>query len=352
MEKQDNPRVVLCSVGFYGQKYLEALTQESSGAQLVAVVDPAEGIPERFPVLKERGIALYPSLDAFFAADSADLAVLASPIHLHTEMVLQCLAHHMHVLCEKPLCLTREETLIMRDAAKKANRFLSLGWQLDYDEAVLSVKRDILDGCFGEPIRFSCIHGMRRGKAYYARSGWAGRIRADGRDVFDSPFMNACAHNYQMMTFWLGTEMDTSADISEVEGVTCKANPDIENYDIAFLRTLSDKKVPIYYYTAHPIATRNLGQEGRGEFSLGTLTWGKGKPYVFTWKNGNSRVYGKDGDTPLMRKLEEAVRLCDGRPRAPECREDGSEAGNPECETGCHNLDPGKRGFLSNGKWS
>ena len=318
MNRNDLPRVVLCSVGFYGQKYLEALVQEPAQAAMVGVVDPAKGLTDRFPVLLERGIPVYPSLDGFLAADSADLAVLASPIHLHTEMVLKCLRHGLHVLCEKPLCLTREETILMQDAAKKADRFLSLGWQLNYDEAVLSIKRDILNGSFGTPLRFSCIHGMRRGNAYYSRSNWAGRIMVDGHEVFDSPFMNACAHNYQLMTFWLGREMDTAADIAEVKGFTYRANPNIENYDIAFLRTVSDESVPVYYYTAHPIATKNLGQLGKAEFTLGTLTWGKGKPYVFTFKNGNSRVYGMDGGTPLMRKLDVAIR-CVKTGERPSC---------------------------------
>src|SRR5699024_9200445 len=126
----------------------------------VCDIDPA--VADRFPVLKERGIPVYPDLDSFFARDSADLAILVSPVHFHTRMVLNCLAHGANVLCEKPLCLTEAEAAAMDQAARRAGRFLSVGYQLDYRRDVLAFKRDILAGRFGKPVRFAVYHGFRR----------------------------------------------------------------------------------------------------------------------------------------------------------------------------------------------
>ena len=116
--KQQPARVVLVGVGGYGRLYLEALTENDLGARLAGVCDIDPTVADRFPVLKERGIPVYPDLDSFFARDSADLAILVSPVHFHTRMVLNCLAHGANVLCEKPLCLTGDEAAAMDQAAE------------------------------------------------------------------------------------------------------------------------------------------------------------------------------------------------------------------------------------------
>ena len=314
MSRIDRVRILLVSVGMYGQKYLAEATGHDVGGDVAGIVDVAENLAEKFPVIAEKGIPVYPSLQAFFARDHADLAVISSPIHLHASMVLECLQNGVHVLCEKPLCLTEEETLAMAEAAQRAGRFLALGWQLNYDRAVLQLKRDILSGRFGRPIRFRCVHAMRRGRKYYARSNWAGRIALEGREVLDSPFMNACAHHFQLMTFLMGDTMETPAALKEVQGELYRGNPDVENYDIASLRFMTDNNVPILYYTAHPLRTKNLGQDGLAEFEGGTLTWGKGRPFQMTTCSGEVISYGMDGDTPMMQKLYDAV----------QCVKDGS----------------------------
>ena len=346
------PRVLLISVGMYGQKYLAALTEEDTGGDLAAVVDVAPDLEKKFPVIAEKHIPVYKDLAAFFEKNRADLAVIASPIHLHAAMVRLCLKNGANVLCEKPLCLTEEETLSLSEAARQAGRFLAVGWQLNYDRAVLCLKKDILSGCFGRPLRVRCVHAMRRGRNYYARSGWAGRITADGREVLDSPFMNACAHNFQLITFLLGPTMETAAPLKEVRGELYRGNPHVENYDIAALRFLTEGGVPVYYYTAHPLKTRNLGPDGLAEFEGGTLTWGRGKPFRFTAVSGEVTDYGTDGGTPLMQKLYDAIQ-CVKDGTAPLC---GAEAGLSHLRAvrmaqalPVKNIDPGRVTWLEEG---
>ena len=84
------PRVVLVGAGGYGRLYVEALTSQDMGAELTAICDIDPNLAERVPQIRQRQIPVYPTLDAFFAKDSADLAVLVSPVHFHTDMVLSC----------------------------------------------------------------------------------------------------------------------------------------------------------------------------------------------------------------------------------------------------------------------
>ena len=126
------PRVVLVGAGGYGRLYVEALTSQDMGAELTAICDIDPNLAEHVPQIRQRQIPVYPTLDAFFAKDSADLAVLVSPVHFHTDMVLSCLEHGVNVLCEKPLCLTVKEAAAMQEASKKTGKFLCIGYQLNY----------------------------------------------------------------------------------------------------------------------------------------------------------------------------------------------------------------------------
>ena len=308
------PKVLLVAVGGYGSKYLVEMTEKDTGGELVGIVEVMPDIRQKFPVIDERSIPLYTSLEDFYAHHTADLAVISSPIHLHTEMVLTCLRHGSNVLCEKPLCLTEEEADRMAACAEETGHFLAIGYQLNYDRRVLAMKRDILSGKLGAPVRMRVVHAMRRGMKYYARNNWAGHIIADGREVMDSPFNNACAHNFQMMTFLLGPDMASSCAIERVDAELWRGNATVENFDIAALRFVTSGGTPILYYTAHPLASKNLGPIGRLEFENGVITYTKDDIYRAELKDGTVIDYGDLPETPLLQKLYDCIACCQGGP--------------------------------------
>ena len=169
----------------------------------------------------------------------------------------------MNVLCEKPLCLTVKEAAAMQEASKKTGKF-----------PLHRLSAQLPPGCTGAQARYFAwafrqgkahrrLPCFRRGAAYYARNNWAGRITCQGREVFDSPFTNACAHHFQMLTFLLGPTMRTACDIESVQAELYRANPTIENYDIAAL-TVSNgtgAAAPVLYGAPDP--HRVLGAGGR-----------------------------------------------------------------------------------------
>lgn len=73
------PRIVLVGAGGYGRLYVEAMAQRDYGADLAAICDIDPHLADRIPIIREQSIPIYPSLEAFFANDTADLAVLVSP---------------------------------------------------------------------------------------------------------------------------------------------------------------------------------------------------------------------------------------------------------------------------------
>lgn len=308
----DRPQVLVVGAGGYGRVYVDALLREDLGADLAGVCDLAPGLARRMPALEERRIPVYRELADFYASREADLAVLASPVHFHRDMTLFCLAHGSHVLCEKPLCLTLAQAEEMEAAAARAGRFLALGYQLNYRRDVLALKRDILAGRYGAPLRLGICHGFRRGERYYRRNNWAGRVAVNGREVLDSPFANACAHNFQMMTFLLGKDMTSACGVTGVEAELYRGNPLVENFDIAALRFAADCGAELMYFTAHPIRPACLGPRGVFEFEEGTVTFDSESPsFRARMRDGREVDYTTiDPGHPLQKLLDalDAVR--------------------------------------------
>lgn len=310
---KDRPQVLLVAVGGYGGNYLREMTERDVGADIAGICEVMPDIEEKFPVIRERGIPVFRSLQAFYAGHSADLAVISSPIHFHTEMTLECLSHGSHVLCEKPLCLTQEEALRMDAAAKAAGRFLAVGYQFDYQKDVLALKRDILDGRFGAPKRLEVVHAMRRGAKYYGRNNWAGRITASGREVMDSPFANACAHYFQLMTFLLGRDMRSACGVAGLEAELYRANPALENFDTAALRFETEDGAELLYYTSHALKAKKLGPWGVFQFERGTVTFSPERPSFQAELSDGTRIdYGAVGAGERLQKLYDAIACAVG----------------------------------------
>ena len=321
------PRVLLVAVGGYGMNYLKEMTEKDTGADIAGIVEVMPGIEDMFPVIRERNIPLYKSMEDFYAVDSADLTVISSPIHLHTEMTVCAFRHGSHVLCEKPLCLTMEEAERMEAASREAGKFLAVGYQLNYQRDVWALKEDILAGRFGKPLRMQCVHAMRRGVKYYSRNNWAGKIMVGEREVFDSPFTNACAHNFQMLSFLLGKDMRSACDITGVDAELYRGNPERENFDIAALRFTTDCGVPIMYYTAHPLRTLKLGPIGLMEFENATITYNpEHTSFLARMKDGTKIDYtDRVTEHGIMQKLYDAIE-CVKHGGTPMC---GAEAEYP-----------------------
>ena len=139
-------RIVLIGIGGYGGNYTHFLkTRETQDFTLEGVVDPfAEKAPD-YDWVQAQGVPVYDTPEAFYAEKAADLAMIATPIPLHRDHCLCALAHGSHVLVEKPLCPTLQDAEALTEAARKAGRFLAVGFQWSFSQPILDLKADILE---------------------------------------------------------------------------------------------------------------------------------------------------------------------------------------------------------------
>ena len=84
-------------------------------------------------------------------ADSAlDAIIIASPDQLHRQMVVDVLNAGKHVLCEKPLALTREDCEAIVEVVEKSDRKFMVGQICRYTPGFKQAKDIIESGAIGE----------------------------------------------------------------------------------------------------------------------------------------------------------------------------------------------------------
>ncbi|MBR2634886.1 MAG: Gfo/Idh/MocA family oxidoreductase [Clostridia bacterium] len=299
-------KILLIGAGGYGAHYIKALLGDPEKKSLLkGVVEPYfDTCPTRDLILAS-GVPVYPDAKSFYRENRADLAILATPVFLHSAQAVFCLKNGSHVLCEKPVAPTVEEAEAMERAMAETGKFLAVGYQWSFSEAILRLKKDILSGRLGKPKSMKTLILWPRKKEYYARGvGWAGKMEREGVPVLDSIASNACAHYIHNMLFLLGPSLSESADPEEVTGSCYRAYP-IETFDTCTI-SLRAGGVPLYFSASH-VASPKKNPVFSYEFEKGTVFYdGDGEKRVRALlADGTEIDYGspEEGENPVVNKL-------------------------------------------------
>jgi len=250
-------RVLLVGAGGYGVNYVDYfLGGEFAGElELVGIADPyasASSCFDRFNGV----VPVFDSMEDFFAADTADLSIVCTPIHLHYGHCKTALENNSHVFCEKPFVPTLDAMDSLE--ALRGDKVLAVGFQLCFSETMQELKKRILAGEFGAAVGMKTYISWPRGWKYYNRGiSWAGKIKtAQGDLIYDSILSNATAHYIQNMLFLLGDTMEACAEIRDIRAECYRAN-DIESFDTIALKG-KIKDADIYFVASH--ATNHIVQ--------------------------------------------------------------------------------------------
>ena len=305
------PRVLMVAIGGYGYHYLRALLDEVPARQaaLAGVVDPYAKQSAAWSRVSALGVPVADDVEAFFAAGHrADLTVVSSPIHFHVPQSISALAAGSHVLCDKPLGAMAPDVDRLVSARNRAGRFVMVGYQWSFSEAIQSLKRDLLAGRYGRPLRLATLCAWPRDMAYYRRNTWAGRLcdRASGGWVLDSPANNAMAHFLHNALFMLGPEMTLSALPAAVTAELARAYP-IDSADTTACRILTDGGCEVLFLASH--ATEHaIEPRFRIECENGVIVYGEsGRRIEGTTGDGHVTDYGDPDATHQFRKLFAAI---------------------------------------------
>lgn len=249
---ENKTSILFVGIGGYGNYYINTLLNSDviNHVQIAGAVDIAPESCTCLPQLKELGVPIYATIEEFYTNGKADLAVICTPINLHSKQTIYALSHGSNVLCEKPVCATIQEALEMIEVRDRMKKFVAIGYQWSFSKAILELKKDILDGLLGKPKRLKTIVLWPRDFSYFNRS-WAGKKRLlDGSWVLDSVANNGTAHFLHNMLFLMGKSMNQSGIPKYVQAELYRANS-IENFDTSVIDVVLEEDIEIMFYASH-----------------------------------------------------------------------------------------------------
>lgn len=135
--------------GYAAARTLHMPSIVEAGGEIIAV---ATNNPERAAAVGGElpGADVVPDLDALLARDDLDLVVLVTPTARHHEHALATVEAGIPFVIDKPLGITADQAIEIRDAAKRAGVPMSVFHNRRYDAPHLALRDAVRSGRLGE----------------------------------------------------------------------------------------------------------------------------------------------------------------------------------------------------------
>ena len=104
---------------------------------------------------KEYNVPLLNSIDNALKMYDVDVVYISTPTGSHYENILSCLKFNKHILCEKSLVTSFEETLNIVNLSKQKSLLLFEGFMYQFHNGIIQLKKIVEDGLIG---RINFIH--------------------------------------------------------------------------------------------------------------------------------------------------------------------------------------------------
>lgn len=144
--KQSRPRIGFLGVGWIGRNRMEAML-ETDAIEIAAIADPSPEMAAEAAKLAP-GAECVSSLDDLLAA-GVDGVVIATPSALHAQQSIRALQGGAAVFCQKPLGRTASEADAVVEAARRADRLLSVDLSYRFTEGMRRIRELIRSGELG-----------------------------------------------------------------------------------------------------------------------------------------------------------------------------------------------------------
>jgi predicted dehydrogenase len=169
------------------------------------------------------GLASRDSAEEMVKKDGVDAVVITTPHPRHPHDAMEALGAGCHVLVEKPLALSVQETEVLIGESQARGRLLSVISQRRWYPSCQRIRRAIDDGLLGAPALGQLTILGWRDEPYYRSDPWRGSWEHEGGGVI----VNQAPHQFDLLCWYMG-------EVAEVYGGWANINhPYIEVEDSA-----------------------------------------------------------------------------------------------------------------------
>lgn len=182
--------------GFIAKKHAEAISQIQE-AKLVAVCDKVE--PAMEPYIEQYGVKAYTDINLMLSDDEIDAVCICTPSGFHAPIAEQAAAAKKHIVLEKPIAMTIEETDRILLAARENQVKLTIVHPNRFRPVVMELQKIIDSNMLGKISHASAKVNWNRNQEYYDQAQWRGTKQYDG-----GVLMNQAIHNLDLLLMFMG----------------------------------------------------------------------------------------------------------------------------------------------------
>jgi 1,5-anhydro-D-fructose reductase (1,5-anhydro-D-mannitol-forming) len=221
------------------------------GARPVSIFSTSDERGQRFA--RECGLERsYSSLADFLADPDIDAVYVSTTNDLHAAQTIAAAHAGKHVLCEKPLAITFDDALRMREACRDAPVVLGTNHHIRGGAAIRAMRQALEDGVIGELIAARVFHAISLPEEMRT---W--RLNRPGAGA--GVLLDLTVHSVDTIRFLIGDEITEVLAMTANQGL---ADKDIEDSVMGVMRTT--RGALVMFHDAFSVAHAGTGVELHG----------------------------------------------------------------------------------------
>jgi len=163
VDRSKKLKVGIIGTGWIAESHVTSL-KNFDDVEIVAGADLVPGKAEAFfKQFEVENARCYPDHKSMIDNEELDAVCVCTYNKTHAECTIYALEHGIHVMLEKPMCVTTEEAVAIMKAEKASGKIVSVGFQPRFDPNMKLVKQIVQSGELGDIYYIQTGGGRRTG---------------------------------------------------------------------------------------------------------------------------------------------------------------------------------------------
>lgn len=158
---------------------------------------------EKCGVEDAHAIKRYTDYRKMLTENDLELVAIATESGSHAKIALDCIAHGIHCIIEKPIAMSLADADEIVRFSKEKGVKVSACHQNRFNLAVQEMRKALESGRFGKLSHGSVHVRWNRNADYYTQAPWRGKWATDG-----GALMNQCIHGIDLLRWMMGDQIE------------------------------------------------------------------------------------------------------------------------------------------------
>jgi predicted dehydrogenase len=208
----DGTGIGIIGCGEMGRAVARPVVADNETINITAVYDPdPQSIKEARRDFGDEFIET-DSTDDLLATDNVNWVMIASWNRFHAEQVIAAFAAGKHVFCQKPLAVTLEQCLAMRDAWHESGKKFVIGFNLRYSPHYRKIRELLQQGRIGDIISFEFNEALDFNHGGFIMGDWR-RLRQNA----GTHLLEKCCHDVDITNWITGSRASRVASFGGLD---------------------------------------------------------------------------------------------------------------------------------------